>query len=64
MTSKEVVWRGVARGNLSRLLWSSLENLEVLVKMLIQLEDGCDVAAAVAVVGRGPHCNEGVDWLR
>ena len=37
-----------------------LEDFEVLVEVLVQLEDGGDVAAAVAVVGRGPHGHQRV----
>ena len=54
MRLEEVVRSRVAGGHAAGLLWGSLEDLEVLVHMLIQLEDGRDVPAAVAVVGRGP----------
>ena len=52
---QEVLWRGALGLRAPRLLRRRLEHLKVFVEVLVQLEDGRDVAAAVAVVGRAPH---------
>ena len=61
---QEVVWGGISGRNAASLLWCSLKYLEalhrdriticyyleVLVKMLIELENSGDIAAAIAIV--------------
>ena len=41
-------------------LWRSLKDLKVFIQVLIKLEDGGDVAAPIAVVGRRPDSHERV----
>lgn len=39
-------------------LWDGLEDLELLLAGLLDLHDGCQIVAPVAVVGRAPDCHE------
>lgn len=45
-------------GNEVLVLGHGVEDLEVAVQALVERHDRRDVAAAVAVVGRGPHGDE------
>mmetsp|Transcript_33163 Transcript_33163/g.105757 ORF Transcript_33163/g.105757 Transcript_33163/m.105757 type:complete len:344 (+) Transcript_33163:85-1116(+) len=58
--SQKVVWRWLLRGDAALVLRRRLEDFEVLVEVLVQLEDGGDVAAAVAVVWRRPDGHQRV----
>eukprot|EP00754_Rhynchopus_humris_P030098 Rhum_TRINITY_DN15258_c13_g1::Rhum_TRINITY_DN15258_c13_g1_i1::g.148201::m.148201 len=60
MSSQEVVWRRFLRRDTPCLLWRRLKDLVVPLQMLVQFEDGCNVATPVAVVGGGPHGHKGV----
>lgn len=49
--SQEVVGHRLLGGDAPCLLGSSLKDDEIFLEMLIQLQDGCHIATAVAVVG-------------
>jgi hypothetical protein len=52
------VGHGRAGGHHALVIGDGVENLEVAVEILVELEDGGDVSAPVAVVGSRPHCDE------
>lgn len=56
-TLEEVVQRGSRRDHTVR-VGDGVEDLEGLVETVVQLEDGGDVAAPVAVVGSRPHSDQ------
>ena len=55
---QEVLWRSPLGLRAPRFLGRRLKHLEVLGQVLVQLQDGRDVAAAVTVVGGAPHCHQ------
>jgi hypothetical protein len=58
--SEKVIWQVLPRLGAPDLCRRGLEYLEVAVEVLVELEDRGDVGAAVAVVWRGPHRDEGL----
>lgn len=52
------VGHGRAGGDHALIVGNRVENLEVAVEILVELENGGDVAAPVAVVGGRPHRDE------
>jgi hypothetical protein len=61
MHLQEVLGLGLLVGEgFSGLLWRRLEDGELLVEVFVELQDGGHIAAAIAVVGRRPHRQQGL----
>jgi len=53
--SQEVVGGSLPGRGTAGFLWGCLKYLVEFGQVLIEFEDGCDVSAPVAIVGRGPN---------